>query len=78
VNNLRSDVLSRVRDTFDALDMDHAKVTDYFNKICKEVFRNTILEQEYRCDGRRMDQLRNISCEVLLQIFTLYRTLFYI
>ncbi|KAJ8874348.1 hypothetical protein PR048_025194 [Dryococelus australis] len=35
-----------------------------FNQICKETFRSMIFEDNVRCDGRTMGQLRNISCQV--------------
>ncbi|XP_077284945.1 polyribonucleotide nucleotidyltransferase 1 isoform X2 [Arctopsyche grandis] len=66
VNNIRSDVVSSVRETYGADDSDGAKTTEYFNSVCKEVFREIIFEQDIRCDGRHLDHIRNISCQVNL------------
>lgn len=66
VNNIRSDVVSSIRETFGADDSDGAKTTEYFNLVCKEVFREIIFEQDIRCDGRQLNHLRNISCQVCI------------
>lgn len=66
VNNVRSDVVSRILDSFGADNIDGAKISEYFNTICKEVFRESIFENDTRCDGRTLDQLRNITCQVTI------------
>lgn len=35
-----------------------------FQKVCKDVFRELILTTDTRCDGRNLNMLRNINCEV--------------
>ncbi|XP_024119484.2 polyribonucleotide nucleotidyltransferase 1, mitochondrial [Oryzias melastigma] len=35
-----------------------------FNIVSKEIFRNLVLNEYRRCDGRELTALRNISCEV--------------
>lgn len=37
---------------------------DGFNNHLKEIFRDMIFENDVRCDGRGLDELRKISCEV--------------
>ncbi|CAL7951118.1 unnamed protein product [Xylocopa violacea] len=37
---------------------------EYFDIICKSIFRSLIFETKQRCDGRRIDELRNIQCQV--------------
>lgn len=46
-------------------DTSTAIIQQLFDKTCKNVFREIILDNE-RCDGRNHDQLRNISCKVNL------------
>ena len=41
-----------------------APVTEAFQKLVKEVFRSLIFETNKRCDGRELDQLRDIKCQV--------------
>ncbi len=36
----------------------------YYHKIEKEAVRNMVLDRRYRLDGRSLDQIRNIWCEV--------------
>ncbi|GLH01525.1 hypothetical protein R5R35_006657 [Gryllus longicercus] len=63
VSNLRTDVIEKLKHNLgDAVD--GSVVNEIFNKICKEIFRSMIFEDNVRCDGRTMDDLRNISCQV--------------
>uniref|UniRef100_A0A667ZWP9 Polynucleotide phosphorylase 1 n=1 Tax=Myripristis murdjan TaxID=586833 RepID=A0A667ZWP9_9TELE len=40
------------------------EVIESFNSVCKEIFRNLVLNEYKRCDGRELTALRNISCDV--------------
>ena len=40
------------------------KAHDTFTKIAKEVFRKAIIVEEKRCDGRKLNEMRPISCYV--------------
>jgi polyribonucleotide nucleotidyltransferase len=62
VNAIRSDVVERVWSSFP--DADPGQITDGFNSVCKQVFRALILDENLRCDGRGLDDLRKISCSV--------------
>ncbi|KAK5648579.1 hypothetical protein RI129_003471 [Pyrocoelia pectoralis] len=62
VNYLRNDVADKIHLDFPTLE--YNTVTDYFSKVTKSVFRDSIFEEEKRCDGREFDELRNIFCEV--------------
>ncbi|KAI2657371.1 Polyribonucleotide nucleotidyltransferase 1, mitochondrial [Labeo rohita] len=39
------------------------EVVEAFNSVSKEIFRNLVLNEYRRCDGRDLTSLRNISCE---------------
>lgn len=39
-------------------------IIDSFNTVSKEIFRNLVLQEYKRCDGRELTALRNISCDV--------------
>lgn len=41
-----------------------SKANDLFTKIAKEIFRKVIIVEEKRCDGRKLNQMRPISCYV--------------
>lgn len=67
VNLLRNDVFDKIKANFADI-TDLSLVIDCFNQTCKNVFRDSIFEMEMRCDGRDIEQLRNISCQVLITI----------
>lgn len=63
VKAIREDVVNRVWSSFP--NVDPSTITEIFNKILKSIFRELIFNNK-RCDGRALDQLRPISCEVNL------------
>ncbi|XP_068597239.1 polyribonucleotide nucleotidyltransferase 1, mitochondrial [Brachionichthys hirsutus] len=40
------------------------EVIESFNTVCKDIFRNLVLNEYKRCDGRELTALRDISCEI--------------
>lgn len=62
VNAIRTDVVGKVWSSYP--DKEPALIQDAFNKYCKEIFRSMIFENERRCDGRGLDDLRKIDCQV--------------
>ncbi|XP_026480125.1 polyribonucleotide nucleotidyltransferase 1, mitochondrial-like [Ctenocephalides felis] len=64
LNLVRSDIVEKVRASF--TDIEPTVIVDEFNKISKKIFRDLIFEDDIRCDGRNLNQLRNISCDVNL------------
>ncbi|XP_046402269.1 polyribonucleotide nucleotidyltransferase 1, mitochondrial [Ischnura elegans] len=56
---VRNEALEKLQEKFST-----AEINDSFNKVTRELFRLMIFEDDIRCDGRTLDQLRNISCEV--------------
>uniref|UniRef100_A0AAQ5ZW82 polyribonucleotide nucleotidyltransferase n=1 Tax=Amphiprion ocellaris TaxID=80972 RepID=A0AAQ5ZW82_AMPOC len=42
------------------------EVIESFNTVSKEIFRNLVLNEYRRCDGRELTALRNISCDTNL------------
>ncbi|GBP24439.1 Polyribonucleotide nucleotidyltransferase 1, mitochondrial [Eumeta japonica] len=57
---VRQTVLNQLRDT----DADVNQLSDCFNSNLRQIFRDMIFENDVRCDGRGLDDLRNISCQV--------------
>uniref|UniRef100_A0AAX7TDF0 polyribonucleotide nucleotidyltransferase n=1 Tax=Astatotilapia calliptera TaxID=8154 RepID=A0AAX7TDF0_ASTCA len=47
-----------------AKDAEPFEVIESFNTLSKEIFRNLVLNEYRRCDGRELTGLRNISCDV--------------
>lgn len=43
---------------------DPFEIIESFNVVTKEIFRNLVLNEYQRCDGRELTALRNISCDV--------------
>lgn len=64
VKGIRDDVVSRVWSSFPQVEPN--VITDEFNKIVKNIFRELIFMNNKRCDGRALNQLRPITCEVNL------------
>lgn len=64
LNLVRNDVLEKVKSSFP--DIDVASLSEGYNKLVKKIFRDLIFENNRRCDGRGLDDLRDISCQVNL------------
>ncbi|XP_076990387.1 polyribonucleotide nucleotidyltransferase 1, mitochondrial [Tamandua tetradactyla] len=62
VNKIRLDTEEQLKEKFP--DVDPYEIIESFNVVSKEVFRNIILDEYKRCDGRDLTSLRNINCEV--------------
>ncbi|KAK1133224.1 hypothetical protein K0M31_014577 [Melipona bicolor] len=63
VSNLRNTMLKSITNR----DSDFIKnATKVFSEITKETFRSVIFETDKRCDGRNLDELRNIECQINL------------
>ncbi|XP_054264360.1 polyribonucleotide nucleotidyltransferase 1, mitochondrial [Macrosteles quadrilineatus] len=65
VRNIQTDVLEKLKEGMES-PPDQETLSRVFNNITKGIFRDLIFESNRRCDGRDMDQLRDISCEVNL------------
>lgn len=63
VKAIREDVVNRVWSNYPSIEP--STITDEFNKIYKHIFRELIFNNK-RCDGRTLDQVRPIACEVNL------------
>lgn len=63
VKLIRDDVVNRVWSNYS--NQEPSIITNEFNKILKDIFRELIFANQ-RCDGRRLDELRKISCEANL------------
>ncbi|XP_066979423.1 polyribonucleotide nucleotidyltransferase 1, mitochondrial [Macrobrachium rosenbergii] len=62
VNALRLDVVEKLAKGYAGEDMQ--MFNSAFSKLAKEVFRNLILNEDSRCDGRSLTDLRPIRCLV--------------
>uniref|UniRef100_UPI00398F11C9 polyribonucleotide nucleotidyltransferase 1, mitochondrial isoform X2 n=1 Tax=Pristiophorus japonicus TaxID=55135 RepID=UPI00398F11C9 len=62
INKIRLETEEQLRDTFS--EAEPYEVMEAFNVVSKEVFRNIIMNEYLRCDGRDLRALRNINCEV--------------
>lgn len=63
INDLRNNVLEALKESTNA-DYDVKLAERIFGKITKDIFRTLILETDVRCDGRPIDGIRDISCQV--------------
>lgn len=62
VNAIRLDVVDRVWSSYP--ETEPTLIQDSFNFHCKEIFRELIFTEDRRCDGRGLDDIRPISCQV--------------
>lgn len=62
ISLLRQQVSEQIWSSFP--DFDVSQITEAYNKHVIEIFRSLILEEDRRCDGRGLDDLRKISCQV--------------
>ncbi|XP_043843848.1 polyribonucleotide nucleotidyltransferase 1, mitochondrial isoform X2 [Dromiciops gliroides] len=62
INKIRLDVEELLKEKFP--EADPYEIIESFNVVSKEVFRNIVLNEYRRCDGRDLTSLRDISCEV--------------
>ncbi|KAF7686980.1 hypothetical protein HF521_015373 [Silurus meridionalis] len=62
VNKIRLDTEEQVKEKFPQAEP--FEVIEAFNVVSKDVFRNLVLTEYKRCDGRDLTSLRDISCEV--------------
>lgn len=61
VNKIRTDVVDRVWTNYP--DCEPHYIQDCFNKNCRDIFRTLIFEDNRRCDGRHLDDIRTITCQ---------------
>ncbi|XP_017556402.1 polyribonucleotide nucleotidyltransferase 1, mitochondrial [Pygocentrus nattereri] len=62
VNKIRLDTEEKMKEKFPQAEQ--FEVIEAFDVVLKEVFRNLVLNEYRRCDGRDLTSLRDISCEV--------------
>lgn len=62
INKVRLESEETIKDKFPQAEP--FEVIESFNTVCKDIFRNLVLNEYRRCDGRELTALRNISCEV--------------
>ncbi|XP_038593913.1 polyribonucleotide nucleotidyltransferase 1, mitochondrial [Micropterus salmoides] len=62
INKVRLETEEDLKEKFPQAE--HFEVIESFNTVCKEIFRNLVLNEYKRCDGRELTALRNISCDV--------------
>ncbi|KAM5164668.1 polyribonucleotide nucleotidyltransferase 1, mitochondrial [Mantella aurantiaca] len=62
VNKIRLETEEVLKEKFP--EADPYDIMESFSVVSKEVFRNKVLNENKRCDGRDLASLRNISCEV--------------
>ncbi|XP_062562570.1 polyribonucleotide nucleotidyltransferase 1, mitochondrial [Armigeres subalbatus] len=64
ISHTRADTIDKVWSSYP--NVDAGLISECFNNFCKNVFREMIFEENRRCDGRQLDDLRKISCSVNL------------
>ncbi|XP_033001006.1 polyribonucleotide nucleotidyltransferase 1, mitochondrial isoform X2 [Lacerta agilis] len=62
VNKIRLETEEQLKEKFPEVEC--YEIMESFNVVLKEVFRNLVLNEYRRCDGRDLTSLRNITCEV--------------
>uniref|UniRef100_A0A8C4EBZ9 Polyribonucleotide nucleotidyltransferase 1, mitochondrial n=1 Tax=Dicentrarchus labrax TaxID=13489 RepID=A0A8C4EBZ9_DICLA len=62
INKVRLEAEEGLRERFPQAEP--FEIIDSFNTVSKDVFRNLVLNEYRRCDGRNLTALRDISCDV--------------
>ncbi|XP_059215709.1 polyribonucleotide nucleotidyltransferase 1, mitochondrial [Centropristis striata] len=62
INKIRLETEEELKERFPQTEQ--AEIVESFNTVSKEIFRNLVLNEYKRCDGRELTALRNISCDV--------------
>ncbi|KAL7301453.1 hypothetical protein TKK_0005893 [Trichogramma kaykai] len=60
IANIRNELMTAMKLSFPDLDL--SAIVEYFSEVSKTVFRSLIFENNLRCDGRKLNELRTISC----------------
>lgn len=64
LSEVRTNALEKIKASFP--DVDNNLAVEGYGKVVKQIFRDLVFEKDVRCDGRLLDELRNISCKVNL------------
>ncbi|XP_068423899.1 polyribonucleotide nucleotidyltransferase 1, mitochondrial [Clinocottus analis] len=62
INKVRLETEEDLKERFPQ--SEHFEIMESFNTVSKEVFRNLVMNEYRRCDGRALTDLRDISCDV--------------
>ncbi|XP_036402616.1 polyribonucleotide nucleotidyltransferase 1, mitochondrial isoform X1 [Megalops cyprinoides] len=62
INKIRLDTEEQIKEKYPQAEP--YEVIEAFNTVSREVFRNLVLSEYRRCDGRDLTSLRDISCDV--------------
>uniref|UniRef100_A0A4W6F8W4 polyribonucleotide nucleotidyltransferase n=1 Tax=Lates calcarifer TaxID=8187 RepID=A0A4W6F8W4_LATCA len=62
INKIRLETEENLKEKFPQAEP--FEIIESFNIVSKEIFRNLVLNEYRRCDGRELTALRNISCDV--------------
>ncbi|KAL1512656.1 hypothetical protein ABEB36_002215 [Hypothenemus hampei] len=62
LGEVKNNVLEKIRSSFP--DVDINLINEGYTKAVKQIFRDLIFDKDIRCDGRHLEELRNISCQV--------------
>ncbi|KAM9364268.1 polyribonucleotide nucleotidyltransferase 1, mitochondrial [Pholidichthys leucotaenia] len=62
INKIRLEMEEELKEKFPQAEP--FELIESFNVVSREIFRNLVLNEYRRCDGRELTALRNISCEV--------------
>lgn len=61
IKEIRSNVLEKLKQ--DHPDINADSINEAFSVVTKQIFRNLILNNDIRCDGRALNELRKIKCD---------------
>ncbi|XP_074532626.1 polyribonucleotide nucleotidyltransferase 1, mitochondrial [Halichoeres trimaculatus] len=64
INKVRLETEESLKENFS--NAEPFEIIESFNIVSKEIFRNLVLNEYKRCDGRELTALRDISCDVNL------------
>jgi polyribonucleotide nucleotidyltransferase len=64
ISDLRNSVISKILKNEQTLASNYNELSDHFYKFVRQIIRHLALDESKRVDGRKLDELRPISCKV--------------
>jgi polyribonucleotide nucleotidyltransferase len=61
--DLLKDILNQIIEKLSIEESNLPLLKNVYDVVCKEVIRNLIIKEKIRVDGRKLDEIRSISCE---------------
>lgn len=66
INDLKNEVISAIADKYPEKSEKEKEAADLFEDLVDELVHKKAIDEDKRCDGRKMDELRDLECRISL------------